>query len=224
MKYFSLFIPSQAPNSVPPSARPARSALLAMFTLGLLSTESFAENLASCYRGNDLYRVGYYAQAVKEFSHCIEKGGLENENGAVAYLGRGNANRELGRMQEAMRDFDAALRLKPDYGEAYHVRGNANRQMGRSEAAIKDYSSALRLIPDNIRAYNNRGRTYAKLGQYDQAVADFRKKWQIAPETVRKDQKLFVRQGYYDGPLDGQVSEGTLKALNAWLRDGAQVD
>ena len=52
---------------------------------------------------------------------------------------------------------DRAIRLKPDYAEAYNSRGIAKGMLKRHQAAIADYDEAIRLKPDYSEAYSNRG-------------------------------------------------------------------
>ena len=54
-------------------------------------------------------------------------------------------------------DYDEAIRLQPDYPEAYYNRGNAKSKLGRLEDAIADYDEATRRRPDFPEAYKNRG-------------------------------------------------------------------
>ena len=68
-------------------------------------------------------------------------------------------SRHLGRHGDAIADYDEAIRLRPDFPEAYNNRGAAKRDLGRHGDAIADYDEAIRLRPDFPEAYYNRGRT-----------------------------------------------------------------
>ena len=69
------------------------------------------------------------------------------------------------RHDEAIADYDQAIRLKPDYAEAYNNRGNAKRALERHDEAIVDYNEAIRLKPDFAEPYYNRGNAKAMLGR-----------------------------------------------------------
>ena len=76
---------------------------------------------------------------------------------ANAYENRGNAKVNLDQYQEAIADFDEAIRLQPDYAYAYANRGNAKVNLGQYQEAIADFDEAIRLQPDNAYAYADRG-------------------------------------------------------------------
>jgi len=67
---------------------------------------------------------------------------------------------DLGQQQQAIQDYDEAIRLKPDDAVAYNDRGIIYGTLGQYQRAIKDYNEAIRLKPDNAAAYNNRGAAY----------------------------------------------------------------
>src|SRR5713226_3152593 len=49
---------------------------------------------------------------------------------------------------EKLRFYNEAIRLKPDYADAFNNRGNARYRKGDLEGALQDYTEALRLRPD----------------------------------------------------------------------------
>ena len=51
----------------------------------------------------------------------------------------------MGRYQEAIADYDEAIRLQPDDAEAYSNRGNAKAALGRKDEARQDLETALAL-------------------------------------------------------------------------------
>jgi tetratricopeptide (TPR) repeat protein len=75
---------------------------------------------------------------------------------------------------ETIRSYTEAIRLKPDYAEAFNNRGNARRDKGDLGGAIEDYSEAIRLKPDFAQAFNNRGVARGDKGDVEEAAEDFK--------------------------------------------------
>ncbi len=74
--------------------------------------------------------------------------------------------------KKAIEYLNQAIRLKPDYAEAYNNRGAAYGGLGQHRRAIEDYNEAIRLKPDLAETYDNRGMAYSKLGQLQRAIKD----------------------------------------------------
>jgi tetratricopeptide (TPR) repeat protein len=73
---------------------------------------------------------------------------------------------------EAIRCYSEAIRLKPDYAEAYNNRGAARSEENDLQGALADYDEAIRLKPDLAAAYNNRGNARRKDHDLPGALAD----------------------------------------------------
>jgi tetratricopeptide (TPR) repeat protein len=71
------------------------------------------------------------------------------------YLARSLAYHQAGRYQECIRAAEEALRLRPDYAEAYNNIAAAYQSMARLDEAIAAAEQALRLKPDFQLARNN---------------------------------------------------------------------
>jgi tetratricopeptide (TPR) repeat protein len=54
----------------------------------------------------------------------------------------------MGKLPEAVAEYEQALRSKPDYVEAHFNLGLALEKMGRTAEAIGQYEQALKLRPD----------------------------------------------------------------------------
>ena len=77
-----------------------------------------------------------------------------------------------------------AIRLKPDYADAYKNRGGAYANLKEYRRAIQDYDTAIRLKLDYAKAYYNRGNVYTKLGQYQRAIQDYDTAIRLKPDYV----------------------------------------
>jgi Flp pilus assembly protein TadD len=56
---------------------------------------------------------------------------------------------------EAIIEYNAALRLKPDDAEAHNNLGNAYVKRNRFDEAVNEFMTALELKPDFAEAHNN---------------------------------------------------------------------
>ena len=86
---------------------------------------------------------------------------------------RGDARDELGQLDKAEPDYDAALKLDPNSADAYLARADHwyyNRH--DTEKARADYAAAIRLRPGWSWAYIQRARLETNTSQYDAALKD----------------------------------------------------
>jgi len=89
------------------------------------------------------------------------------------------------RHEEAIAKCDEAIRLKPDYAQAYCHRGGCYISLGRLDKALEDLNTAIKLDATNAAAFSNRGAAYKRKGQLDLAIADFTKAIELNPMDAR---------------------------------------
>ena len=82
---------------------------------------------------------------------------------ANAWYNKGNALRELGRYEEALRCFDKALEIDPKHVLAWNNKGIALHNLGRYEEALRCFDKALEIDPKHERAKNNKKLAEEKL-------------------------------------------------------------
>ena len=90
---------------------------------------------------------------------------------------------EQGQYSAAIKDFDQAIRLKPDFFLAYHLRGVAKKRLGQYNAAIKDFDQVIRLKPDDANTYHWRGVAKHKLERNSEALQDFQTSLKLAEKA-----------------------------------------
>jgi len=120
---------------------------------------------------------------------------LNHEPIADAYLGRGLARVGLQNFKAAEDDLNEAIRLKPDFAEAWYARGDFHKLHHHPEQAIQDFTEAIRLNPSAVGFYIERARTYLALKDYDRALADYDRLTTLAPAEF-----LYLERGdvYHD--------------------------
>ena len=81
----------------------------------------------------------------------------------MAYYYRGDVKSYLGKHEEAIKDYDKAIELKPLEVMPYNNRGLAKFHLGKYEEAIRDFEKALELDPNFADARTNREKTIFSL-------------------------------------------------------------
>lgn len=86
------------------------------------------------------------------------------------------------RYREAIRIYNALLRVDPDDWEAYFFRGIAKANLDDNLGAEADFSMAIEKNPVSTMSYHHRAITRMLLGNYDDALADFREAIELRPD------------------------------------------
>jgi tetratricopeptide (TPR) repeat protein len=78
----------------------------------------------------------------------------------------------------AIVDYDEAIKLNPDFFNAWYDRGNAYHAKGDYDRAIQDYDEAIKrfapLIPLlGVEVFNDRGKAYSMKGDHYRAIEDY---------------------------------------------------
>ena len=77
-----------------------------------------------------------------------------------------------------------AIRLYPDFLEAYKLRGEDYSVIEQYDQAIQDYNQVIRLAPRDSAAYYRRAWAYLELGQQKRAFQDFSKAIKVQPDNI----------------------------------------
>lgn len=75
-----------------------------------------------------------------------------------------------GDKQAAIREFQTAIALKPNYADAYHNLANTYQEIGDSNKALENYQKALEINPNLWQSYQNIAAIYFALGKTEQAA------------------------------------------------------
>lgn len=121
--------------------------------------------------------------------------------GAYTRFFRGVACQNVRQYAEAIEHYTKAIRVKPDFAEAYYNRGIAYSDKGDCDSAIADYTKAIELNPGDAAAYSNRGWVYGNAGDYEKALADFTKAIQLNPNYAKAYYNCgwtYEKKGDYD--------------------------
>lgn len=141
------------------------------------------ENTKAQYNQGALYlKQGANDKALEHFSGMISKniGATRDVFGsrAVIYLKRGQIN-------EALADLDQAIKLDPNFFDAYMNRGTAYGLLGRAKEALMDFDQALKLNSNSADAHVNRAIMLISLARPKDALLDADDAVSITPENIK---------------------------------------
>ena len=103
----------------------------------------------------------------------------------VLYNIAGAANVGLQRFDAAIDSYQQALKVNPNYADAYYNMGIALDSKGDPDAAIKSYKKAISLKPDYADAYANIGFALNNKGDLDGAITSYQKVLTIDPNNAQ---------------------------------------
>ncbi len=90
----------------------------------------------------------------------------------------------------AIRCFDKALNLNPNYVEAWVRKGVTLLDIGEDYDALVCLNKAVKLSPKSFKARYNRGKCLLKLKYYDEAILDFQQAISIKPKHAASHEYL----------------------------------
>lgn len=96
-----------------------------------------------------------------------------NSNSALSFNNRGGFKVKKNDLDGAFSDFDKAIKIYPDYDQAYYNRGCVKSLKGDNTGAIEDLTTAIRLRKTYAEAHYQRGLANNALGHFNEAINDF---------------------------------------------------
>lgn len=99
-----------------------------------------------------------------------------------AWGNRGNARARQGRLQDALSDYNTAIKLCPWSVDPVLNRGVTLEALGRFPEAIVDYKAVLAAAPEDPAAWNNLGNASAGMGEWATASESYGRAAQLAPQ------------------------------------------
>jgi len=148
------------------------------------------DKLAEAKQALALMDAGKTDEAIDAFKKAIEK----NPESASLHYDLGVAYEKKDKVADAQKEYQEAIRVNPQLGEAYQALGNSYLTSGTdtklgSDEKTKDFgmaadalSKASTLMPASYPVFYNLGVSYANMSKYPEAEAAFRKAAEISPK------------------------------------------
>ena len=98
--------------------------------------------------------------------------------------------KDAGDGAQALRMFEAAIKINPRFFDARYYRGVVLGTLGRVDDAIAELRSALALAPDNANAHYALGNALARDARENEALEEFAKATELAPSLIEAHRGL----------------------------------
>jgi len=135
-------------------------------------------------RGKLKQEAGDLAGARDDFTRAID---IDAQ--PLFLANRGEVNASLGRTDEALADYTAALEREPARPDLLGERAILRAQAGDAAGSMEDFSAVVRLLPGSPFAYLNRARARVGAGECAGAVSDIARAEELGmplPEGARR--------------------------------------
>ena len=97
-------------------------------------------------------------------------------------------------VRAALRCFDKALKLNPDYLDAWVRKGVTLLDLKEEREALSCLNKAVKLDSRSFKARYNRGKCLLELQYYDEAISDFQQALRVKPKHIASH--LYLAEGF----------------------------
>lgn len=125
---------------------------------------------------------------------AIYSGDFTQDQLAATFYNRGLEYKRKGDYDQAIKDFDAAIKLRPNFARAFNSRGVAYFDIGVDELAIRDFDAAIQMMPGDAGLRRNRAMVRFYRGEFAAAVPDMQAAVQLNPSDARDALWLYLAQ------------------------------
>ena len=99
---------------------------------------------------------------------------------------------QLKQPNDAIADFDDAIRINPNYAGAYNNRGGAKLLLSKINEAITDFDETIKINPEFINAYTNRAQAKIISRSFKEAKSDLQTALELAEQQQNTDLKASI--------------------------------
>ncbi|XP_028935362.1 tetratricopeptide repeat protein 6 isoform X2 [Ornithorhynchus anatinus] len=129
-------------------------------------------------------------QAMETFRHCLkilihwEKNKYSELMAAEIHFHLGLCYMEEACFETAYETFSKAVKLNPEYAEAFYQRGLCRLHL-QKDSCVQDFNRAITIDSQHFQAYLSRAAFYGMKGRYSKAILNCNEAIRIYPESMR---------------------------------------
>ena len=131
-------------------------------------------------------QTSYWRNTERLWTHALAC----TSSNVIVHANLAEALAEDGRIDEAIAQYELALKIEPAYAEAHNNLAAALASRGRIDEAITHYQKALQAKPDYAEAHNNLAVVLAGRGRIVEALAHFQNALEIQPDYAEAHYNL----------------------------------
>lgn len=146
---------------------------------------------------SDLKKIVNYYSFINPYS--------SNYATAAILYNRGRAYYDISDFVNALKNFNRAIEINPNFFEAFTNRGLVYHDMEDFDKAIENYAQAIRINPNYEIAYCNRGMIYQDRKEDDRALSDYNRALTINPnytDAYNGRGIIYAKRQEYNKALD----------------------
>lgn len=131
---------------------------------------------------------------------------LEPDKNPNAFHTKGFIFYKQGKYDEALRYYDKAITIKPDYADAWNSKGLSLFILGKHEEAIKCYDKAIEIDPYDPDKWYTRAKHKAKLGDINNSLGDLK-------NAIERDKLKYIKQAREEPSFQSIRNDERFKTL-----------
>ena len=133
-------------------------------------------------------QLRYWKNSLVLFKHALQV----TENNYIIRNNYATCLGEIGRLDEAIEQFNELLKFKPDFSEAQNNLGYALLLTGNTQQAIEHFRLAIKYRPASPEAYFNLAAAMKKQGRLEEAISCYKQALEIKPDYIDAYLKLAI--------------------------------
>lgn len=144
--------------------------------------------------GQSTYRqASLWKDSVTLWENVVQQQGGDS---CIAHSNLANAYQNVGRPEDALREYDEAIFIEPSSATPHNGKGVVLAARNLNEAAEAEFKTAVSLEPSNDLAHFNLWLLYDRLGRRDDAVHEMQEATRLNPANPAYDNFIGISYGY----------------------------